>query len=173
MSTDKIVNSAVTSDKLASNSVIAGKIADGSVGATQLTESERSQAFVSPTSASTQALANGLFGSYTPAESVTSLTLPAGNYVVTAQSEFINADITAEYTAIHDVVCRLLDDGAEVTEQSATVLPGLLVPSAGVTAVGVSDGGQINLACRQGATNKVSAYKAKIIATRVGAVTGP
>ena len=174
VSTDKVVNSAITSGKIAGNAVTSGKIADGSVGATQLAESERSQAFVSAVSTGAKEVANGLFGSYTPAESVTSLSLPAGSYVVSAKSEFINTDTTLEYTSIHPVICRLLDDGSEIGEQSATVQPGLLVPTGGVTAVGISDGGALNLACRGGGpAAKLFAFKAQIIATRVGAVSGP
>jgi hypothetical protein len=174
VSTEKIVNSAVTSAKLGADSVTTGKIANSAIGATQLTESERSQAFVSAVSAGTKEVANGLFGSYTPAQSVTSLTLPAGMYVVTAKSEFVNSDTALEYTSIHPVICRLLDGGAEIAEQSATVQPGLLVPTGGVTAVGISDGGVLDLACRGGGpAAKLFAYQAQIIATRVGAVTGP
>lgn len=171
----KLADNAVNSPKLAAGSVTAGKIADSSVGANQLTEAERSQVFVSDTSAGTKEVANGLFGSYTSAQSVISLNLPAGNYVVTGQSEFINVDVTAEYTAIHPAICRLLDDGSEIAEQSATVQPGLLAPTGGLTAVGVvSGGGQIDLACRAGGpAAKMFAYKAKIIATRVATVTGP
>jgi hypothetical protein len=172
VTSDKIVNSAVTNGKLAANSVTSGKIGNGQVGTNELTEAERSQVIVGATSAGTQALDTGLFGAYTPAESVASLTLPAGNYVVTAQSEFINVDTNLEYTSIRAAVCRLLDDGAEIAEMSTSVVPGLLVPTGGLSTVGVSDGGQMNLACRQGATNKLSAYKAKIIATRVATVTG-
>ncbi|MEX2106052.1 MAG: hypothetical protein WD810_04070 [Solirubrobacterales bacterium] len=168
ISTDKIADGAVTTGKLADGAVTTGKLADSAVNSGKLAEAERSQAFRSPVSSSTQNLANGLIGTYGPEQSVTTLTLPAGNFVVTAQSEFINTDLAED----HDAVCRLIDDGTELAEQSITALPGLLFPSAGVTAVGVSDGGRMDLACRQGATNKVSAFKAQIIAIRVGTVTG-
>lgn len=176
---DKIADNAVTAGKIADNAVTGGKIANGSVTnakigegavtANKLSEGERSEAFRSGVSSGTKALANGLIGEYGPAQSVTTLTLPSGNFVVTAQSEFINTDVSEN----HDAICRLIDDGTELAEQSTTALPGLLFPSAGVTAVGISNGGQVDLACRQGATNKVSAFKAQIIALRVGSVTGP
>jgi hypothetical protein len=166
VTTNKLGTNSVKSDKLADSSVTTGKLADSAVNAGKLVEAERSQAFRSPVSAGTQNLANGLIGTYGQAESVTTLTLPAGLFVVTAQSEFINTDLSED----HDAVCHLVDDGAELAEQSITALPGLIFPSAGVTAVGISDGGRVDLACRQGATNKVSAFKAQIIAIRVGSV---
>jgi trimeric autotransporter adhesin len=169
VTTGKLANEAVTTGKLANGGVSNAKIGEGAVTANKLTAGERSEAFASSVSSGSQALANGLIGTYGPEQSVSTLTLPAGNFVVTAQSEFINTDVGEN----HDATCRLVDDGAELAEQSVTALPGLLFPSAGVTAVGISDGGRVDLACRQGATGKVFAFKAQIIALRVGAVTGP
>jgi hypothetical protein len=165
----KLANEAVSTGKLSNEAVTTGKLANSAVDSGKLAEAERSQAFRSEVSPSTQNLANGLIGAYGTGQSVTSLNLPPGNFLVTAQSEFINTDLGEN----HDAVCRLIDDGTELAEQSITALPGLIFPSAGVTAVGVADGGRIDLACRQGATNKVSAFKAQIIAVRVGSVTGP
>jgi hypothetical protein len=165
----KLADASVTGGKVANEAIVTAKIANGAVDASKLAESERSQAFQSEVSPGTQNLANGLIGEYGIPQSVTSLNLPGGNYVVSGQSDFTNADVGEN----HDLVCRLVDDGNELGEQSTTALPGLLFPSAAVNVIGISNGGRVDLACRQGATNKVSAFKAYIVSIRVGSVTGP
>jgi hypothetical protein len=85
-----------------------------------------------------------LIGAYGEAESVVSLNLPAGNFFVVAETEFINTDISED----HNAVCRLNSGGTEIAEQSATALQGLLFPSGGVTAAGITvGGGRVELSC--------------------------
>jgi hypothetical protein len=164
----KLADGAVSASKLADNSVTTGKIAAGAVTAEKLTQSERSEAFrVNETSGTIGPLPNL---ASTPT-TVATLNLPAGgSYAVTGETEFINTDIAGPTD--HYTQCVLNDDGTEIGTQTDTYAAAGLFPSGGVTVVGISNGGTVNLACRSDNNTKTFAFQRQIVAIRAGAVSG-
>jgi hypothetical protein len=136
--------------------------------AEKLSQSERSEAFrVNETSGTVGPLPNLASAPTT----VATLNLPAGgSYVVTGESEFINTDIAGPTD--HYTQCVLNDDGTEIGTQTDTYAAAGLFPSGGVTVIGVSDGGTVNLACRSDNNTKTFAFQRQIVATRTGSVSG-
>jgi hypothetical protein len=167
VTTAKLGSGAVANGNLADGSVSTGKIAEGAVSANKLAAGERSEALQVAETSGTVQLEDGLLGTFGPAQAVVTINLPAGNFVVTAQTEFINTKVGETLSA----TCRLFDGETQLSEQSATILPGLLFPSGGVTTVGISDGGTVFLACRAtGTTKNIFAFQRRIVATRVNSV---
>jgi hypothetical protein len=165
VTTPKIANGAVGTDKLANGAVSNAKLGDGSVTTNKLEESERSQAFLTEiTGVSSTELDTGLLGNYATATSAISGSVPAGNYVVTAKSEFFNSSIEAR-----TVICRLLDDGVTIDEGSTPLGEGILTPQGMITTVAISNGGELNLRCRAGG-DAVFPSQRKIVAMRVATV---
>lgn len=167
VNTGKLADDAVNSGKIENNAVNSSKIANNAVTAAKLVESERSQAFqTQATGLLNTEVSTGLLGNYTTALSVTSTTLPAGQYVVMAKSEFLNSTVPPEDRS---VICRLFDDGAQIDEGSTPLGLTILVTVGTVSTMGISDGGELNLRCRANG-DLVFPFNREIVAIRVGSV---
>lgn len=174
VTTAKIKKGAVTANKLAANSVATSnvangavtteKIGEGAVTSGKLAAGERSEAFHAEFTSTSPQLANPIAE---PPTTVLSTSIPTGgHYVVTAETELINTIGETRFTE-----CFLSDDGVGIAEMSDQYEPALIFPSGGVSMTGISDGGTLKLACKSNGNNTF-AFKAQIIAVRVGAVTG-
>jgi hypothetical protein len=164
VTTPKIANDAVTNGKIANEAVSTGKLANSGVTAGKLAQSERSEAFQNEIAGSSEELPESLGD---PTLTIVTLSLPAGGtYVVTAQTELIRTIGEPVFTE-----CFLNDGGTGIAEMSDTYQAGLFFPSGGVTMTGVSDGGTVALACKS-TDEDTFAFHRKIVAVRVGSVTG-
>jgi hypothetical protein len=166
VSSGKIANDAVATAKIAANAVSTGKIADSAVTAAKLTASERSKAFqTQSTGLLNTEVSVGLLGSYTTALSVASTTLPAGQYVVMAKSEFLNSTLGED----RSVICRLYDDGVQIDQGSSPLGLIIIVSQGTVNTLGISDGGELNMRCRASGDD-VFPFNREIVAIQVGSV---
>ena len=109
---------------------------------------------------------NPLGAEISSADSVISLNLPAGNWVVQAQATF-GSNAAAE----RNIQCVLLDTNNPLSAAN-THTQALATFSASLSLVGVSDGGITHLSC---ATDPAGAQvrERTLVATQVGTVTGP
>ena len=148
--TDEIAPGAVTKDKLAPD-VLTGGAAGGA--ATQVVRNNAN------------ATLNALGAEITTGDSVASINLPAGNWVVQAQATF-GSNAAAE----RNISCVMLD-GNNPLSQAVTHTRALSLFSASLSLVGVSDGGTVHLACATDPTG-ASVRDRILVATQVGTVTG-
>lgn len=156
VTTDKLADGAVTNPKIAANAVGSSQIADSAVTSAKLDPGERSEAFTrsQPTSTPLPAATD---------TTIAQMTLPAGNFVVTAQAALGSQAATQRL-----ITCDLLDannpiaSGNEATEA-------LTVFSDTISLTGISDGGVVKLSCNP--DGGAQAKNMQINAIRVGTVT--
>jgi len=150
---------AVKTDELAAGAVTKEKLAPGvlSAGATG--------AATHVARAAGNATLNALGAEITNADSVASITLPEGNWVVQAQATF-GSNAAAE----RNISCVLLDANNPLSTAN-THTRALAIFSASLSLVGVSDGGTVHLACATD-PNGAQVRDRILVATQVGTVTG-
>jgi hypothetical protein len=142
-------------------------LADSAVTREKLAAGERSEVLEVSESASVGPLAFPIAEGPTK---VISMTLPAGQWVVTAQTNllFTIAETTGETNSSE---CFLADDGTTIGEGASTYGAGLFFFAGGVSISGVSNGGVVTLSCKSFKKNSF-ALERQIIATRAGTVNG-
>lgn len=152
----KIADGAVSTADLADGAVETADLADGAVSAAKLTAAERSQGFVRNQAAPLTLVA----GSDTV---VNQMTLPEGNFIVTATAEF-----GSNAAASRSIRCTLLDANNPIGVGSVYTAP-LAIYSEMIAVTGVSDGGVVRLSCNSdgGATVR----NRSLTAIRVASVT--
>jgi hypothetical protein len=163
ISTPKLRRGAVTSRKIAPGAVGSAQIADGAITPDKLSAGQGSAGPAGfATSEGGSISLNVDPPELTGAERVAQLTLPDGNYVVTASVEL--GASSANPTRVN---CALRDAPAIVAQGAENLAP-LAVFSGNIALTGTSDGGVADLLCSS--TASAQARFRNITAVRVGSI---
>jgi hypothetical protein len=137
---------------LAANSVTTEKVAPSARSHAYQVYHEGTQNIEIPT---------GLLGNFATATAVSSLTLPAGDYLVTASTEFVNSAIAAR-----SAICRLFEGTHEIGEGSTPIGEAILSGQGTAIVTALSSGGTLTLRCRASG-NDVFDWNSKVDAISV------
>lgn len=163
----KIKKSAVTSSKVKNGSLTAADLKKGTLlsGPTGPAGPKGDTGAAGPSEAYTTVKGGGLQNlTNSFAAVVTSPELPAGDYVVAAR-----ANVLGSGGAGTQIICSLEGDAA----QNIPAVAGDIIPLSMTSTVHLDAARAVDLHCLKAGTGVPAVAQAKIIATRVGTLTGP